>query len=109
VATGWNSDVVAYSLVVGHATTDDAPRYTTLSAGVGLVSHLSCRGDCRLFSFSPDTVHTKNTFGLSLAGEIGFRTAGRGGVGIGLTTVGNINPEASFVALGLSVSGGRWR
>ena len=109
VATGWNSDVVAVSLLVGRVTTDDSPRYSTLSAGVGVVSHVSCRGDCALVSFSPDTIHTENTFGLSLAGEIGFRTGGRGGIGIGLTSVGNINPKASFVALGVTVSGGRWR
>ena len=109
VATGWNSDVVAVSLLAGHATTDDSPRYSTLSAGVGFVSHVACRGYCGLFSAASDTIRTHNTFGLSVAGEIGFRTGGRGGVGIGLTSVANINPEASFVALGVTVSGGRWR
>ena len=109
LATGWDSDVQQFSLVFGRGTSEASSRFLSGSVGLGYVASTSCRGDCGLLGFTPDTTHTTNTIGLSLAGEMAIRAGARGGVGIGLTSVASINPKASFVAVGLSLSGGRWR
>jgi hypothetical protein len=109
LATGWESDVSQYALQLGRASTDTTSHFRSASAGIAYVHRVRCESGCGLLSDASLVTHASNTVGVSFAGEMAVRRGKRKGVGIGLTAVGNINPQASFATVGLSFSAGRWR
>ena len=112
LAAGWDNELDHYALLVGRgrANSDQSSSFKSISAGLGFVHRVTCEGDCSGFlSTGPSTTHASNTIGVSVVADWALRHGDRSGVGIGLTSFANLNPEASFFALVLNLSAGRWR
>ena len=109
IATSWSGEVDHYALVVGRANSDQSRSYRSLSGGLAFLHRVRCDGDCGIFQTAPNTIHVSNTIGLSVVGEWARRAGEKKGMGIGLTSFANLNPEASFLVVAVSVSAGRWR
>src|SRR5262245_18998993 len=109
LATSWSGELDHYAVTVGRANADQSSSYRSLSGGLAFLHRVRCDGDCGLFQTAPNIKHVSNTIGLSVVGEWARRAGDEKGVGIGLTSFANLNPEASFFALTLSLSAGRWR
>lgn len=110
LATSWDSELDHYALLVGRANSDQSSSFKSISAGLGFIHRVTCEGDCGgLLSTGPTTKVASNTIGVSVVTDWALRHGDRSGVGIGLTSFANLNPEASFFALVLNLSAGRWR
>lgn len=109
LATNWSSELDHYAITVGRANSDQSTSYMSLSGGLAFLHRVRCEGDCGLFQTAPNTTHVSNTIGLTVVGEWARRAGDEKGVGIGLTSFANLNPEASFLVVAVSLSAGRWR
>ena len=96
-----DADVVdAIGVLFGIAQTRGS-RSAVLSAGL---SSVDARG-----YFDRQIGAHRHAVGVTLAGDLAFRTGHQVGAGIGLTGFAHVNGTQSFAGIGLGVSAGRWR
>jgi len=109
LATSFEGDVAQYAVLLGHASSDSTSHFRSAAVGLAFVHRVQCESGCGLLSDAQLVTHTSNTAGVTFVGEMALHHGKRKGVGIGLEAVANINPEASFAAIGFTFSAGRWR
>jgi hypothetical protein len=108
VASLSSSNIGHVALVVGPASTRPGSGFYSFAVGPAFVVSQQCVSGCGLLSERPVVQHTTSTVGLVFAGDVALRGGGRGGIGIGLSAITNINSQSSFAGAGLTVTLGHW-